>query len=50
MLLREIHKHGGEYMNIYGLHMHKKRANLNDCAVPFLSSAAVNFCWYYVQG
>ena len=22
--------------------------NLNDCAVPFLSRAAVNLCWYYV--
>ena len=21
--------------------------NLNDCAVPFLSHAAVNLCWYF---
>ena len=25
-------------------------ANLNNCAVPFLSRAAVNLCWYnYIQ-
>ena len=27
--------------------MRAKLANLNDCAVPFLSSAADNLCWYY---
>ena len=26
--------------------MRAKLANLNDCAVPFLSRAAVNLCWY----
>ena len=27
--------------------MHAKLANLNECAVPFLSRAAVNLCWYH---
>ena len=27
--------------------MHAKLANLNDCAVPFLSRATTNLCWYY---
>ena len=27
--------------------MRAKLANLNDCAVPFLSRVAVNLCWYY---
>ena len=27
--------------------MRAELANLNDCAVPFLSRAAVNLCWYY---
>ena len=26
--------------------MRAELANINDCAVPFLSRAAVNFCWY----
>ena len=26
--------------------MRTKLANLNDCAVPFLSRATANFCWY----
>ena len=27
--------------------MRAKLANLNHCAVPFLSRAAANLCWYY---
>ena len=27
--------------------MRAKLANLNDCAVPFLSRASVNMCWYH---
>ena len=27
--------------------MRSELANLNDCAVPFLSRAAANLCWYY---
>ena len=27
--------------------MRAKLANLNNCAVPFLSRAAVNLCWYH---
>ena len=27
--------------------MRVELANLNDCAVPFLSHAAVSLCWYY---
>ena len=27
--------------------MRAKLVNLNHCAVPFLSRAAVNLCWYY---
>ena len=27
--------------------MHAELANLNHCAVSFLSRAAVNLCWYY---
>ena len=27
--------------------MRTKLANINDCAVPFLSRAAANSCWYY---
>ena len=27
--------------------MRAKLASLNHCAVPFLSRAAANFCWYY---
>ena len=27
--------------------MRAELANLNDCAVPFLSRAAANLCWYY---
>ena len=27
--------------------MRAKFANLNHCAVPFLSRAAANLCWYY---
>ena len=27
--------------------MRAKLANLNDCAVPFLSRAGANLCWYY---
>ena len=27
--------------------MRTELANLNHCAVPFLSRAAVNLCWYY---
>ena len=27
--------------------MRAELANLDDCAVPFLSRAAVNLCWYY---
>ena len=27
--------------------MRAKLANLNHCAVPFLSRAGVNSCWYY---
>ena len=27
--------------------MRVKLDNLNHCAVPFLSSAVVNLCWYY---
>ena len=37
------------YMPSYHLKLIKMRAklaNLNDCAVSFLSRAAVNLCWY----
>ena len=27
--------------------MRAELPNLDDCAVPFLSRAAVNLCWYY---
>ena len=27
--------------------MRAELASLNDCAVPFLSRATVNLCWYY---
>ena len=27
--------------------MRAKLANINHCAVPLLSRAAVNLCWYY---
>ena len=30
--------------------MRAELANLNYCAVPFLSRAAVNLCWYYITG
>ena len=29
--------------------MRAKFANTNDCAVPFLSRAATNLCWYYIS-
>ena len=29
--------------------MRAELANLNHCAVPFLSRAAVNLCWYYIM-
>ena len=29
--------------------MRAELATLNDCAVPFLSRAAVNLCWYYTS-
>ena len=29
--------------------MHARLYNLNNCAVPFLSRAAANFCWYYIS-
>ena len=28
--------------------MRSELASLNHCAVPFLSRAAVNLCWYYI--
>ena len=40
----------GSYIISYKLKLTKMRvelANLNDCAVPFLSRAAVNLFWYY---
>ena len=30
--------------------MREELANLNYCAEPFLSRAAVNLCWYYSAG
>ena len=30
------------------IEMRAELANLNHCAVPFLSRAAVNLCWYYI--
>ena len=36
-----------EWYQLKLINMRAKLANLNDCAVPFLSRAAANLCWYY---
>ena len=50
MLASKIAGNRGVDVLSYQLKLIKMRAelaNLNVCAVPFLSRAAVNFCWYY---